>query len=158
MWAVLKHFSLNLKFETKFSKLWTKIADLPPLGAFNNYVDRIWPIFAPPTPSTNRLSQNKALCINLLYLLTQYPRTNPWNFREKNLWIGGVENLSFFDLYILNFLFHLISEYMNFQKVSVYSWGLRIWISSTNFQKGNIGCPQQARTEKVLKFNMIFHN
>ena len=38
-------------------------------------------------------------------------------------------------------------------KVSVYSWGLGIWVSSTSFQKK---WPQQPPTEKVLKFNMIF--
>ena len=34
-------------------------------------------------------------------------------------------------------------------KVSVYSWGLEIWISSTSFQKSTIGWPQQPPTEKV---------
>ena len=43
-------------------------------------------------------------------------------------------------------------------KVSVYSWGLGIWVSSTSFQKSNIGWPQQPPTEKVLKFNMSFHD
>ena len=36
------------------------------------------------------------------------------------------------------------------------SGGLDIWVSSTNFQKSNIGWPQQPLTERVLKFNMIF--
>ena len=35
-------------------------------------------------------------------------------------------------------------------KVSVYSWGLGIWVSSTSFQKRNIGWPQQPLTEIVL--------
>ena len=35
---------------------------------------------------------------------------------------------------------------------------LGIWVSSTSFQKSNIGCPQQPLTEKVLNFNMIFHD
>ena len=36
--------------------------------------------------------------------------------------------------------------------------GLDIWVSSTSFQKSNIGWPQQPLTEKVLNFNMIFHD
>ena len=43
-------------------------------------------------------------------------------------------------------------------KVSVYSWGYGIWVSSTSFQKSIIGWPQQPPTEKVLNFNMIFHD
>ena len=38
----------------------------------------------------------------------------------------------------------------------VGSGGLDIWVSSTSFQKSNIGWPQQPLTERVLKFNMIF--
>ena len=34
-------------------------------------------------------------------------------------------------------------------KISVCSWGLGIWVSSTNFQKSNIAWPQQPPTEKV---------
>ena len=33
-----------------------------------------------------------------------------------------------------------------------------IWVSSTSFQKSDIGLPQQPQTEKVLKFHMIFHD
>ena len=43
-------------------------------------------------------------------------------------------------------------------KVSVYSWGWEIWVSSTSFQKSNIGWPQQPLTEKELKFKMGFHD
>ena len=43
-------------------------------------------------------------------------------------------------------------------KVSAYSWGLGIWVSSTSFQKCNKGWPQQPPTEKVLIFNMSFHD
>ena len=32
-----------------------------------------------------------------------------------------------------------------------------IWVSSTSFQKSNIGWPQQPPTKKVVNFNMIFH-
>ena len=38
------------------------------------------------------------------------------------------------------------------------SGGLEIWVSSTSFQKSDIGWPQQPLTEKVLKFNMIFYD
>ena len=31
-----------------------------------------------------------------------------------------------------------------------------IWVSSTYFQKSNIGWPQQPLTEKVIKFNMVW--
>ena len=34
-------------------------------------------------------------------------------------------------------------------KVSVYFWGLGIWVSSTNFWKSNIGWPQQPPSERV---------
>ena len=40
----------------------------------------------------------------------------------------------------------------------VASGGLDSWVSSTCFQKSNIGWPQQPPTEKVLKFNMTFHD
>ena len=40
----------------------------------------------------------------------------------------------------------------------VGSGGFTIWVSSTSFQKSNIAWPQQPPAEKVLKFNMIFHD
>jgi hypothetical protein len=40
----------------------------------------------------------------------------------------------------------------------VASRGLEICVSSTSFQKNNIGWPQQPQTERVLKFNIIFHD
>ena len=40
----------------------------------------------------------------------------------------------------------------------VASGGLGICVSSTSFQKNDIGWPQQPPTEKVLKLNMIFHD
>ena len=39
-----------------------------------------------------------------------------------------------------------------------YSGGYDIWFLSNSFQKSNIVWPQQPPTEKVLKFNMIFHD
>ena len=36
--------------------------------------------------------------------------------------------------------------------------GLYICVSSTSFQKNDIGWPQQPQTERLLKFNMIFHD
>ena len=38
------------------------------------------------------------------------------------------------------------------------SGGLDICVSSTSFQKNDISWPQQPLTEKVQKFNMIFHD
>ena len=38
------------------------------------------------------------------------------------------------------------------------SGGLHFCVSSTSFQKNDIGWPQQPPTEKMLKFNMIFHD
>ena len=38
------------------------------------------------------------------------------------------------------------------------SGGLEFCVSSTSFQKSNIGWPQQPPTEKLLKFNLIFHH
>ena len=40
----------------------------------------------------------------------------------------------------------------------VVSGGKKNFVSSTFFQKNYIGWPQQPLTEKVLKFNMIFHD
>ena len=40
----------------------------------------------------------------------------------------------------------------------VASGGLHICVSSTSFQKNDISWPQQPPTEKVQKFNMIFHD
>ena len=41
-------------------------------------------------------------------------------------------------------------------KASVYSRGAAIWVSSTSFQKSDIGWPHQPPKEKLLKFNGIF--
>ena len=38
------------------------------------------------------------------------------------------------------------------------SGGKKNCVSSTSFQKNYIGWPQQPLTEKVLKFNIIFHD
>ena len=48
----------------------------------------------------------------------------------------------------------------NFDSISLAAWsrGLPICVSSTSFQKSSIGWPQQPPTEKVLKFNLIFHD
>jgi hypothetical protein len=48
----------------------------------------------------------------------------------------------------------------NFDDISLAAWsqGLPICVSSTSFQKRSIGWPQQPLTEKVLKFNLIFHD
>ena len=43
-------------------------------------------------------------------------------------------------------------------KLSVWSWGLDIWVLSTNFQKSNIDWPQQPPIEKMLKFSKNFHD
>jgi hypothetical protein len=40
----------------------------------------------------------------------------------------------------------------------VASGGLHFCVSSTSFEKNDIGWPQQPLTAKVLKFNMIFHD
>ena len=40
----------------------------------------------------------------------------------------------------------------------VASGGLGIWVSSTSFQKSDIGWPQQPLTKMVVNFNMIFQN
>ena len=52
------------------------------------------------------------------------------------------------------------SKIENFDELGflVASGGFDIWVLSTSFQKRNIGCPQQPPTEKVLKFNLIFHD
>ena len=38
------------------------------------------------------------------------------------------------------------------------SGGLEIWVSVISFWKSDIGWPQQPLAEKLLKFNMIFHD
>ena len=38
------------------------------------------------------------------------------------------------------------------------SEGMDFYVSSTSFQKSNIGWPQQPPTEKLLKLNLIFHD
>ena len=43
-------------------------------------------------------------------------------------------------------------------KVSVWSWGLDIWVLLTNFQKSNIDWPQQPPIEKALKFSKNLHD
>ena len=40
----------------------------------------------------------------------------------------------------------------------VASGGYDFCVSSTRFQKSNIGWPQQPPTEKLLKLNLIFHD
>ena len=39
-----------------------------------------------------------------------------------------------------------------------FTGGLPIWVSLISFQKSNISWPQQPLTEKMLKFNMIYHD
>ena len=48
----------------------------------------------------------------------------------------------------------------NLDDISLAAWsqGLPICASSTSFQKSSISWPQQLLTEKVLKFNLIFHD
>ena len=48
----------------------------------------------------------------------------------------------------------------NFDDISLTAWsqGLPICVSSTSFQKSSICWPQQPPKEKVLKFNLIFHD
>jgi hypothetical protein len=48
----------------------------------------------------------------------------------------------------------------NFHAISLtaLSRGLPICVSSTSFQKSSIGWPQQPLAEKVIKFNLIFHD
>ena len=48
----------------------------------------------------------------------------------------------------------------NFDNIPLAAWsrGLPICVSSTSFQKSSIGWPQQPLTEKVLKFNLMFHD
>ena len=48
----------------------------------------------------------------------------------------------------------------NFDDMSLAAWsrGLPICVSSSSFQKSSICWPQQPLTEKVLKFNLIFHD
>ena len=61
---------------------------------------------------------------------------------DETKWLWGIEgSIFFFKLGCL-----------------VASGGLDIWVSSTCFQKTNIDRPQQPPTEKVLKFNMTFHD
>jgi hypothetical protein len=62
-----------------------------------------------------------------------------------------------------NVLFELTLTDRNMQariclKVVLITWVWGICVSSTSFQKNYIGWPQQPPTEKVLKFNMIFHD
>ena len=38
------------------------------------------------------------------------------------------------------------------------SGGLEFYVSSTSFQKSNIDWPHQPPTEKLLKFNLMFHD
>ena len=51
-------------------------------------------------------------------------------------------------------------EIKNFDDISLTAWsrGLPICVSSSSFQKSSIGWPQQPLTEKLLKFNLIFHD
>ena len=52
------------------------------------------------------------------------------------------------------------SRIENFDKLGTLltSRGFDISVSSTTFQKRNIHWPQQPPTEKVLKFNLMFHD
>ena len=48
----------------------------------------------------------------------------------------------------------------NFDDISLAAWsqGLPICVSSISFQKSSLFWPQQLLTEKVQKFNLIFHD
>ena len=51
-------------------------------------------------------------------------------------------------------------EIENFDGISLAAWSqeLPICVSSSSFQKSSIGWPQQPLTEKLLKFNLTFHD
>ena len=51
----------------------------------------------------------------------------------------------------------MINDFIELRSIEG-SGGFKICVSSTSFQKNNIGWPQQPPTEKVLKFNMMFHD
>ena len=70
------------------------------------------------------------------------------------VWILPVNNSLIQGISLWNVSFKLTLTDRNMQvrfclKVSVYSWGYGIWVSSTSFQKSNIGWPQQPPTEMV---------
>ena len=52
------------------------------------------------------------------------------------------------------------SKIENFDKLWCLgaSVGLAFYVSLTSFQNRNIGWPHQSPTEKLLKFNLIFHD
>ena len=52
-----------------------------------------------------------ATLMHLSSIYSTNPRTNPWNFREKILRIGGVENLSFFDFFFASFQWKSVNIY-----------------------------------------------
>ena len=68
---------------------------------------------------------------------------------ESIYYLGNVQGVSHWNV---SFKMSLTDRNMQVRfclKVSVYSWGLEIWVSSTSFQKSSIGWPQQPPTEKV---------
>ena len=89
--------------------------------------------------------------------------------REKNIDHLGVTTSSFYQ----QVLIQGVSEWTDISRSAVRDrginnfievWflmalgGVEIWVSSNSFQKNYIGLPQQPPTEKMLKFNMVFHD
>ena len=67
-------------------------------------------------------------------------------------------------MFLLNWLTDRNMQVRFCLKVSVYSWDYGIWVSSTSFQKSNIGWPQKPPTENstsvfmILSIFIIFQN
>ena len=69
------------------------------------------------------------------------PRTNPWNFCEKILRIGGVENLRFFELAILIFVFKkkFFFESFPWKSVKIYMVATRKILAMRNNTLHSVG-------------------
>ena len=77
---------------------------------------------------------------------------NPADLLSKQTQIQGIS------LWNVSFKLTLTDRNMQVRfclKVSVYSWDYGIWVSSTSFQKSNIGWPQKPPTENSTSVFMI---
>ena len=99
---------------------------------------QIYDVFLPELKITPRFCFSNTIPDNLFPSITVVQGISYWSVGNKST-LRGRRIHNFIELWCL-----------------VGSGGLDIWVSSTSFQKSNIGWPQQPLTERVLKFNMIF--
>ena len=90
---------------------------------------------------------NSTVCIWLHMTLSYTIMEKDYLWICGKILIGILQGISYWNLFYELTLTDRNMQARFYLKVLLKSWGLDIWVSSTNFQKSNIGWPQQPPTE-----------